>query len=832
MSNSLPQSLIFGKYRILQLLGKGSSSTVYMGKNLNLGENVAIKVEEWEKQGNLLESEAYYLFQLKGIGVPEVKSFGRHGKYKILILTLLGNSIDKYFKIMNNNFSIKDICMIAIQLIERLEYIHSKDIIHRDIKPGNFLDDLKTKRLLYLIDFGLAKKFRNSKTGKHIKFSIPKRLTGTARFASTNALRGAEQSRRDDLESAGYFLIYLAKKGFLPWQNIKIIDKMERYKQTYLLKKNIEPEKLCAQLPNEFSQYIKYVRELNFEEDPNYNYMKGLFINVLDKLGFKNDLFFSWLVNDKKNIDPNILKANEYKKKRVSPQEKIIKKIGEANKGKEKEKYIINDNNTSNSKFETTKENLETQIFNFNSSSNSVEKQLSNLEPKIDKQILTKNFSENKNNNIFKYNSKLSNINGKAIIDNKKEVNNGIESQPISFDPANYTFGDSSSRLETKGKIIPKNINKINRLCNQLLLLNKNINLTKNENTPISSPNHNKLFSGKTIKYIKIKNKNKFVNKTDINKKLSKGLTPSLSKEQKYIKNYKGNSSEDNTKKNSPEKREKDRQNQNNESIYNQSNDSFFKFNSIRKNYVSNSEVTNFTLNKNIDYNSKKILILNVDNSRKKSRIKNGLSINNNSIGNKSNLNSLRNSKTNNLLNSEISSNSRSSALDHSISFKNNTNNFLYSNNLKKESIKNYLDKNSEIKNEIFNYQTPKIIQDLKKIENKKPNNFNKNNLNKNNNNTNINNKHLCNYSNIDPKIRNYSSKEKGNLNLYQYNNYFIKYNINCNKDNQINSPDLSNNNNNKQSTIPKSSNINKCNDYKLFKRINENNNIINNVII
>ena len=84
----------------------------------------------------------------------------------------------------------------------------------------------------------------------------------------------------------------------------------------------------------------------------------------------------------------------------------------------------------------------------------------------------------------------------------------------------------------------------------------------------------------------------------------------------------------------------------------------------------------------------------------------------------------------------------------------------------------------------------------------------------------------------IDPKIRNYSSKEKGNLNLYQYNNYFIKYNINCNKDNQINSPDLSNNNNNKQSTIPKSSNINKCNDYKLFKRINENNNIINNVII
>ena len=117
MSNSLHQSLIFRKYRILELLGKGSSSTIYMGKNIKIGENVAIKMEEWKKQGNVLKDEVYYLFQLKGNGVPEVKSFGRHGKYKILVLTLLGNSIDKYFKIMNKNFSIKDICMIAIQLI-------------------------------------------------------------------------------------------------------------------------------------------------------------------------------------------------------------------------------------------------------------------------------------------------------------------------------------------------------------------------------------------------------------------------------------------------------------------------------------------------------------------------------------------------------------------------------------------------------------------------------------------------------------------------------------------------------------------------------------------
>ena len=337
MSNSLLQNLIFGKYRILELLGKGSSSTVFMGKNIILGENVAIKVEEWKKQENLLEDEAYILFKLKGNGVPEVKSFGKHGKYKILVLTLLGNSIGKYFKNSNKNFSIKDICMIAIQLIERLEYIHSKDIIHRDIKPDNLLEGKKTKRLLYLIVFGLAKKYRSSRTGKHIKFSIPKKLTGTARFASTNALRGVEQSRRDDLESAGYFLIYLAKKGFLPWQSIKIKDKMERYKQIYLLKKSIKPEKLCSQLPNEFCQYIKYVRELKFEENPNYNYMKGLFINILTKIGYKNDLFFSWLINEKNYIDHIIMKAYKNKKRRVSPQTRIIQKLRVGNKSKEKE---------------------------------------------------------------------------------------------------------------------------------------------------------------------------------------------------------------------------------------------------------------------------------------------------------------------------------------------------------------------------------------------------------------------------------------------------------------------------------------------------------------
>ena len=837
MSNSLFQSLIFGKYRISELLGKGSSSTVYMGKNINSGENVAIKIEELEKQGNLLESEAYHLFQLKGNGVPEVKSFGRHGKYKLLVLTLLGNSIDKYFKIMNKNFTIKDICMIAIQLIERLDYIHSKDIIHRDIKPGNLLEDIKTKRILYLIDFGLAKKYRSSKTGNHIKFALTKKLTGTARFASTNALRGVEQSRRDDLESAGYFLIYLAKKGLLPWQNIKIKDKMEIYKQIYMIKKNIEPEKLCSQLPIEFSQYIKYVRELKFEEDPNYNYMKGLFINILTKLGFKNDLFFSWLIKEKKYIDPNMLKINQ--NKRVSPQARIIQRLKVENKGKEND--INNDKKTSNRKFETISENLETELFKTNSS-NLVENQLSNVDSKTDQQMLNEKYSERKTTNISKNNSKSNNIKGETIVDYTNKANNEIESKPIIFDPTNYTFKDSNFQLnpETEDKIIPKNINNLNKLCNQLLSLNKNNNLTNKAKTPITLSNIKHLYSNKNIviknkNKIKIKLLNKNANDNSpqklLNQNFSKESTPTLAKDQKYNKNNNGNISEIHTFINSLGKRGKIRQNLNSksESHHNQTNDSLSIINPIKKNYVSNSEMTNLTLNKNTEYISKKRLILDASNHGKKPCGNNRFEKYNNSTGNNRNINSLRNDKRKNIIFSGLSASSFSSAFEKCITYRNNQNNLLYNNNSKKERVNSNLNQGNTIStDECFNYQSPQVIQDLKN-ENQKPNNFKKNIVNKNNNNASTINTSRYNYSNIDTGIQNYNSKKKGNLNLYQYNNYFIKYNINCNKDNHLISPDLSINSNNKskQSSFSKNCKINKSND---FKRIYNNNNIVNRI--
>ena len=343
MFNKLTNKIIFKKYKILKIIGRGSFGSVYKGKNIITNEPVAIKVEEVSPSSNVLENEAYILFYLKNYGIPELKSFGIYKRYKMLVQTLLGDNMENIFSNDIKHKTIKDICMIAIQLIDRLEFIHSKYIIHRDLKPENIMIDLKTKSIVYLIDFGMAKKYRSGKTKKHIKFSIPYRLTGTARYCSVNALRGTEQSRRDDLESAGYVLIYLAQSKFLPWMGLNIIDKLERYRAIYQIKKRIKPEELCKALPSEFCDYITYVKKLNFEQDPDYNYLRGLFINILKTNHCQNDLKFSWSFNNKsqkkdEEQSPTYKRNNSFKR-RVSPQQRILQNIQTS---LEKEKKINN----------------------------------------------------------------------------------------------------------------------------------------------------------------------------------------------------------------------------------------------------------------------------------------------------------------------------------------------------------------------------------------------------------------------------------------------------------------------------------------------------------
>ena len=210
-------------------------------------------------------------------------------------MELLGKSLDILFQEQKKKFSIKTVSMIGIQMLERIEFIHNKYIIHRDVKPDNFLMGLDTKsHIIYLLDFGLSKKYRSTKTKQHIKFTSNNKLTGTARYASINALNGNEQSRRDDLEAIGYVLIFFLK-GNLPWQGLKVNKGEDRYKKIYIKKKNTSPEILCEGLPSEFKDYIIYTRNLGFEDEPDYSYLKGLFVRVLEKENYYYDFWFDWM---------------------------------------------------------------------------------------------------------------------------------------------------------------------------------------------------------------------------------------------------------------------------------------------------------------------------------------------------------------------------------------------------------------------------------------------------------------------------------------------------------------------------------------------------------
>ena len=216
-------------------------------------------------------------------------------------MELLGSSLEDIFQKQQKKFSIKTVCMVGIQILDRLEFIHNKNIIHRDIKPDNFVLGLDNKsHIIYALDFGLSKKYRSSRTHQHIKFSVNKKLTGTARYASINALKGCEQSRRDDLEAIGYVFMYFLRSS-LPWQGLHVHKGEDRYKKILTKKRGTSAEELCKGFPNEFAEYINYTRNLEFEADPDYKYLRGLLLSVLEKEKQPYDFCYDW-VSEKPTI--------------------------------------------------------------------------------------------------------------------------------------------------------------------------------------------------------------------------------------------------------------------------------------------------------------------------------------------------------------------------------------------------------------------------------------------------------------------------------------------------------------------------------------------------
>ena len=304
--------ILFSKYKVIKKLTEGNFSSIYQAIN-NEGDNFCCKIEPINSPQLLLENESKIMDYLRGRPIPNIKLYGQSGDHNILIMDLLGKSLDYYIKKLGK-FSIKTTVMLAYQMIDILKFIHIRHIIHRDIKPGNFIMGLGKSCLdLFIIDFGFAKKYRSNKTYKLNPMTIGHKLTGTARYASINAMKGLEQSCRDDLESLAYVL-YFFLRGDLPWQGIKEKSKDLLNKKILDKKVNTKSQELGKDFPIQFFELLEYAKNLKYEEQIKYDMFKNKIKEIIcinnDESNF--DKIYDWV--DKQKVIKDNLPKDETEK--------------------------------------------------------------------------------------------------------------------------------------------------------------------------------------------------------------------------------------------------------------------------------------------------------------------------------------------------------------------------------------------------------------------------------------------------------------------------------------------------------------------------------------
>ena len=340
-----------GRYRLGKKIGTGAFGEIFEGTDIFDNSSVAIKLEHNSVKYPQLLFEAKLLKSIPGTGIPVMHRFGIAGEYNAMVMDLLGQNLEDLYNYCAKNFSLKTILMITIQMIERLKHVHDNHYIHRDIKPENFLIGKDTTaKTIYLLDFGLAKRYRDEYTHIHIPLKENRNLTGTARYASCNAHNGLEQSRRDDMESIAYVILYFFRKK-LPWQGLKCKDKNEKHAKIKEMKMSITPEKLFEGLPKEFADYLTMVKKLGFEDEPAYKSYIQMFNKLFKAKEFEMDYIYDWVtVKNNTNVlkDASLIQSEEVSQKRE--EDKKVNSTIEANNGNQENEpnNMINEINDDN----------------------------------------------------------------------------------------------------------------------------------------------------------------------------------------------------------------------------------------------------------------------------------------------------------------------------------------------------------------------------------------------------------------------------------------------------------------------------------------------------
>ena len=335
-----------GRYRLGKKIGTGAFGEIFEGTDIFDNSSVAIKLEHNSVKYPQLLFEAKLLKSIPGTGIPIMHWFGIAGEYNAMVMDLLGQNLEDLYNYCAKNFTLKTILMIIIQMIERLKHVHDNHYIHRDIKPENFLIGKDTTaKTIYLLDFGLAKRYRDEYTHIHIPLKENRNLTGTARYASCNAHNGLEQSRRDDMESIAYVILYFFRKK-LPWQGLKCKDKNEKHAKIKEIKMSMTPEKLFEGIPKEFADYLTMVKKLGFEDEPAYKSYIQMFNKLFKAKEFEMDYIYDWVtVKNNTNVlkDASLIQSAEISQKKE--EEKKINSSIEPNNGnaENEPKNVINE---------------------------------------------------------------------------------------------------------------------------------------------------------------------------------------------------------------------------------------------------------------------------------------------------------------------------------------------------------------------------------------------------------------------------------------------------------------------------------------------------------